>query len=104
MLTIPALITTLLVSYLIPAVVALLTKSAASSWLKQFVTALLAAATGLLTTATQLDGTAVMSRSSIVLALGAFIAAQAAYVGVYRPHDVNERLLPDVGLGTADAA
>jgi len=97
--TISALLVSLLVSVVIPAAVALLTKLAAAVWLKQGVAAVLAAVTGLLTTATQLDGTAVISKASVVLALGTFLASQAAYLGLYRPHDANAIIAPGVGLG-----
>jgi hypothetical protein len=97
--TLSALIVTLIGSYLIPAVVALITKSNANTWLKQFVTGLLAAVTALISTATQLDGTALISTSSILLALGSFILAQATYVSVYKPHNVNARTAPMRGLG-----
>lgn len=97
--TLSTLIVTMLVSYLLPAAVALLTKSGASAGIKQFINALLAAATGLITTATTVDGTAVLSKTAVVLALGAFIASQAAYVSLYRPHAVNAKVAPGVGLG-----
>lgn len=97
--TISALLVTLLVSYLIPAAVALLTKSSATTLIKQVLGGLLSAITGLLVTATQLDGTALLSTSAVVLALGAFLSTQAAYTGLYKPHDANEALAPGVGLG-----
>lgn len=97
--TLTATITTMIVSFLIPAGVALLTKSNASTWLKQFVGALAAAVTGVIVTATQLDGTAVISKEAIVLAAGAFFLSQASYVSVYRPHDANAKIAPDVGIG-----
>jgi len=99
MLTLSALVVTMIVSYLIPAVTALLTKASASAGVKQFVTALLAAVNGLLVTATQVDGTAVVSKQAVVLALGSFIAAQAAYVGLYKPHAANAKIAPNKGLG-----
>lgn len=99
MLTLSALVVTMIVSYLIPAVTALLTKANASAWLKQFVTALLAAVNGLVVTATQIDGTAVVSKQALVLALGSFIAAQASYVALYKPHDANAKIAPTKGLG-----
>lgn len=97
--TLSAIIVTLIVTYAIPAITALLTKANASVGLKQFITALLAAVNGLLVTATQLDGTAVISKQSLVLALASFLASQAAYRGLYRPHALNARLAPNVGLG-----
>lgn len=97
--TLSALIVTTIVTFLIPAVTALLTKATASTGLKQFVTALLAAINGVVVTATQVDGTAVISKQALILALGSFLAAQAAYVGLYKPHDANGKIAPDKGLG-----
>lgn len=94
-----ALMVTMIVSFIVPAVVALLTKSAASVWVKQFVTALLAAVTGVVAVSTQTDGTANISKESIVLALGTFALAQAVYVGAYKPHDINQKIAPGAGLG-----
>jgi len=97
--TISALVVTLVVTMLIPAAVSLLTKSTASVWLKQFLNALLSTATAVIVVATLPDGTAHVTGSAVVLAIGGFIASQAAYVGLYKPHDVNEVLAPGVGLG-----
>lgn len=97
--TVSALTVTMIVAYILPAAVALLTKSAASAWVKQFVGALLAAATGVIVTATQLDGQAVISKSAVLLALGPFLSTQAACKGLWEPHSINARLAPGVGLG-----
>lgn len=97
--TISATITTFIVSFLLPAVVSLLTKSAASTWVKQFVSALLAAATGVIVAATTVDGSASVRGPAVLLALGAFIASQAAYTGLYAPHNANAKILPTVGIG-----
>jgi hypothetical protein len=97
--TLSAVFVTMIVSFFIPAVVALITKSAASAWLKQFVTGLLAAVSGLVTTAMTLDGTAVLSRDMILLTAGAFILAQANYVTLYKPHAANAKIAPEVGIG-----
>lgn len=100
--TLTVLVTTMIVSYAIPALTALITKADASAWLKQFVTAFLAAANVLIVTATQADGTALLTKSTVLLALGSFLAAQASYVGLFKPHAVNAKLAPNVGLGTSD--
>ena len=97
--TIAAAIVALLVGQVIPFLVAVLTKLEAAIWLKQVLTAFLAAVSGLLVTATQLDGTAVLSRESGLLAIGVFIASQTAYVALYRPHDANTHILPEAGVG-----
>jgi hypothetical protein len=97
--TLSALVTTMLVSYILPALVALVTKLQASTWLKQFVNALLSALTGLITTAVTLDGTAVFSQNTLVLALGSFLLSQASYVALYKPYDANSKVAPGVGVG-----
>jgi hypothetical protein len=96
---ISAILVTLIVTMILPALVAAVTKSSASPGIKQFVTALLAAVTGLVVTSTQLDGTAVFGKESALLALSTFIAAQATYWGLWRPHAVNDKLAPAAGLG-----
>lgn len=96
--TLTATITTLLVSFLLPAVVSLVTRATSSTWVKQFVAALAATVTGVIVTATQLDGTAVISKSAVVLAMGAFFASQVAYGRLYKPHNANARIAPNVGL------
>jgi hypothetical protein len=99
MFTLSALFTTLVVGYVIPFVTALLTKLRASSTVKQLISAALSAVAGFLTTATTDSGTAVFSKSSLVLALFAFATSQAAYVGLYKPHAINAKVAPGVGIG-----
>lgn len=94
-----AILVTLIVTMILPALTALVTKSTASPGIKQFVTALLAAAGGFVVTATQLDGTAVFGKESATLALSTFILAQATYWGFWRPHEINAKVAPGVGLG-----
>lgn len=97
--TLSAILVLLIVTMILPALTAALTKSAASVGIKQFITALLAAVSGFLVTATQLDGTAVLGKESAVLALSAFILAQATYWGFWKPHAINVKVLPETGLG-----
>lgn len=97
--TVSAILVLLIVTMILPALTAALTKSTASVGVKQFVTALLAAVSGFLVTATQLDGTAVLGKESALLALSAFIATQATYWGFWKPRQINAKLAPGVGLG-----
>ena len=97
--TITASLATLIVGGLLPLVVALVTKSTASVGLKQFVSALAAAATGLIVTSTELDGTALISKPAALLAVTAFLASQAAYVGQWKPHAIDARIAPNIGIG-----
>jgi len=94
-----AIIVTMVASVIIPAITALLTKATASVGVKQAVTGLLSAVSGLLAVSTQLDGTAVISKPAVVLALGTFLSTQAAYWGLWKPHEVNAKVAPGVGLG-----
>jgi hypothetical protein len=97
-LTIPALLVTIIVSYLTPILTGLLTRIDASASTKQFVAAVLSAVTGLVASSTLADGTAVFSTSTLTLAAIAFLANQTAYLGLYRPHGANSYLLPNIGI------
>lgn len=97
--TLSAILVLLIVTIVLPALTAFVTKSTASVGIKQFVTALLSAVSGFLITATQLDGTAVLGKESAILALSTFILAQATYWGLWKPHAVNSKVVPGVGLG-----
>lgn len=99
--TLSAFLVTLVVSYVIPLVTALITKVSASATLKQFVSGLLAAITGFLTNATMQDGSAVFSKESLLFAAMSFMTANIAYVGTYRPHDIGAKIVPLKGLGKA---
>ena len=99
MITVSALLTTMLVSYVLPAIVSVVTKLDASAWFKQGINALLSAITGLFTTAVAIDGTAVLSRDALLLALGSFLVSQAAYITIYASHQANARIMPMSGLG-----
>lgn len=99
MLHLSSFIVTALVTMVLPAVTAFVTKATASVGLKQFVTALLSAVTGLVVTATTLSGTALISKQAALLALTTFITTQATYWGFYKPHNANAKIAPTVGLG-----
>lgn len=97
--TISALLVTLIVSVVIPAAVAVVTKSTASTSTKQIVTAFFAALNGLIVNHTLDDGTAFVTKTAALLALGSFIAATASYVGLYKPHNADARIVPTTGIG-----
>jgi len=101
-LTLNAFTVLVLVSFLIPTVVGLVTKSSASATVKQIVLLVISAITGLVTTATQLDGTAVISMASAQYALLALGIAIVSYLGIYKPHDANAKLAPTVGIGPSN--
>lgn len=86
-------------SFLIPAVTGLLTKVSASATVKQIVTLVLAAINGLIVTNTQADGTALISLTTLQYAVLSLAIAIVSYLGIYKPHDANAKLAPNLGLG-----
>lgn len=88
----------LITSALIPFVVGLVTKANASATVKQLVLLVVSAVSGVIQTSTQADGTAWISFTTLqYTALSLFIAI-VSYLGLYKPHDANARLLPNVGI------
>ena len=98
-LTLSAFTVLIVTSLLIPVATGLLTKAAASATVHQIVTAVISTIAGIITTSTQLDGTAVISLTTVQYAGLAFLIATAGYLGIYRPHDTNAKLVPEVGFG-----
>lgn len=86
-------------SFLIPLATGLITKLSASATIKQVVTLILSALTGVITTSTQVDGTAVISMTTVQYSLLSLGIAIVSYLGIYAPHDANQKLAPEVGLG-----
>lgn len=98
-LTLSAFTVLIVTSLLIPLATGLLTKLQASATVKQVLTAAISAVVGIVTTSTQADGTAVISLATVQYALLAFAIATVGYLGLYKPHQANAKLAPNVGLG-----
>lgn len=98
-LTLSAFTVLVITSLLIPLATGIITKVHASALVKQICTAAIAAAVGIVTTSTQADGTAVISLATVQYALLAFAIATVGYLGLYKPHDTNAKLAPDIGVG-----
>ena len=98
-LTLSAFLVLVLTSFLIPAATGLLTKVNASATVKQVVTLILSALNGLVITSTLADGTALISAATAQYALLSLGIAIVSYLGIYKPHDANSKLMPDAGLG-----
>ena len=98
-LTLSAFTVLVVTSLLIPLATGLVTKLQASPTVKQIVTAAISAAVGIVTTSTQADGTAVISLATVQYALLAFAIATVGYLGLYRPHQTNAKLGPNMGVG-----
>lgn len=101
--TVSAWIVALVVTYLQPAAVGLLTKVGASVRVKQAVAAVVAYVAAALTGGIQTDGTAVfyISKETVTLALLMFLGGQAGYTALYKPYDANAKkvMLPTLGVG-----
>lgn len=97
--TLDATLVTFIVSLFIPLAVGLITKSTASTTIKQIVLIVLNAINALVTTAVVGDGSAIITKEAatlFVLSLGISIAS---YLGIYKPQDANEKLASTKGLG-----
>jgi hypothetical protein len=94
-----AMVVLFLVSLVIPTLTGLITKSSAPAQVKQVVTLVLASANGVLVTVTQQDGTAIVSTETLLFALLSLFISITSYLGIYRPHEANDRLAPEAGLG-----
>ena len=97
--TLSTFVVTLVVGYLIPLVTAISTKVSASTALKQGVTAVLAAVNGFITTATQVDGSALFTTETLLFAILTFMTANIGYIAVWKPHAIDDKLLPTKGIG-----
>lgn len=101
MLTLSAMVTTFVVSTVLPLIIAFVTKRHAPNWVKQVVSIAAAAVTAIITAGTQLDGTAVISKETVILAFTGLVTQITTYLGLYKPNSVSEFTLPGFGLGPA---
>lgn len=88
-----------IVTLAIPIAVGLLTRSNASARAKHIATLFFSTVTALIVTHTQVDGTAVISLTTLKYTGGTFLVATFTYLGVYKPYDLNAKLLPNRGFG-----
>ena len=101
-LNLDALTITVVVSLFIPIVTGLLTKYNASAMVKQIVTLIFSSATALVADGATSTGGALVTREDVTLAVISLVIAITSYLGIYKPHDVNAKLVPNVGLGSGD--
>jgi uncharacterized membrane protein len=99
--TIDAFLVTVLLSLVIPVLVSALTKAAAPDWVKDVANLILTGVAALITTATQVDGTAVISWVTFREWALALAISIAMYVKVWKAVGLNDRMLPNIGLGKA---
>lgn len=88
-------------SLVIPVLVALVTKSGASSKLKGSLLLVLSSVAGVIATNLDTFGGAVLSQQTIQNAGMAFATSLAMYLGFYKTLGINDKLAPNFGLGSA---
>lgn len=89
----------ILVSVVIPVLTGLITKSTANATIKQLVTLTLAAVNTVVVSNTVGDGGAVLTESVLVDAGVSWAIAITSYLGIYKPHNTNDRLASTSGIG-----
>lgn len=90
---------TLIVGFLLPVLVGLVTKYNAPNWVKIAVTGFTSIAASLIIANTTDVGTAVLSWDMIATALFQWAVTIVAYLGIYKPLDATKKMLPEQGLG-----
>lgn len=97
--TIAPLLVTALVAFVLPVLVGAVTKAQARTGVKQTVMIVLSGVAALLNTSLTIEGAAVFSGETLFLwALQVFVTI-ASYHGLYRPHDLDAHVLPEIGVG-----
>lgn len=97
--TVSAMLVTLISGTVIPLVHGLVTKLSASGPVNVIVGMALSAIAGVLGTATVLDGVAIFSSTTLIQAFLAWLAQVAMYARIWKPIGVYDKLLPGQGLG-----
>lgn len=90
---------TVILGLLIPLLTGLITKANASATIKQIVTLTLAAATTLISRAVIESGEALFTQELLIEAGMTWGIAIGSYLGIYKPHEINDSLAPTTGLG-----
>lgn len=88
---------------IIPVIVATLTKYAAPPKLKASVTLVLSGAVALLSSLQGADGGVSLTEEIIVNFAVTQVVAIASYLGVFKPLDLNAKMMPQRGLGGSSA-
>jgi hypothetical protein len=94
-----ALTVSAILALFIPVLTGLITKSSAAVGIKQGVTIFLAAVASLFSANVVGDGSAVISKETFLLWAMNTAIALTTYVGIYKPHAIDDRLVPDKGFG-----
>jgi len=90
---------TFILSLVLPLVIGLVTKYSASAQVKQIVLLIATGAATLLNANLTDSGYAVLSWNTVALWGISLVATIATYLGIYKPHEVNQKLAPEVGFG-----
>jgi hypothetical protein len=97
---IEALAVTFIISLVLPIIVGVVTKASASVQLKQVVLIITTGVATLINTNLTDTGDAVLSWNTVAYWGIALIATIASYLGLYKPYDANDHLVPGAGLGS----
>lgn len=98
-LTLDPVIVTIIISTLLPAVTAFLTKENAHPTIKVVVSAILSLITAYVTSAVQANGSAIFTKQSFLLFVGSFITQQVSFHSIGVATNVNANVAPTVGIG-----
>lgn len=100
-LTLTPVLVTLLISAVLPAVTAFVTKETAHPAIKVVVAAILSLVTAFVTSAVQANGSAVFTKQALLLFAGSFIAQQTSFHSLGQALQINSKVAPSVGIGAA---
>lgn len=92
-------VVTIVTGLLLPFLVAAITKSNATSFLKGIVGVVLAFIAAVLERAMLTDGSALISGGLLVDVGAVYIPQLATYIGIWQHKGLNTKILPDFGIG-----
>jgi hypothetical protein len=96
--TLNAQLTIFITSLFIPLVVGIITKYNAPALVKFIVNAVISTGASLINTSINESGVAVIGKASAVTALYTIVISTLTYLSLYKPLDINAKLLPEVGV------
>lgn len=97
-LTLDPIMTTALISSVLPFATSLVTKAKAHPFLKAVVATVLSALTAFVVASVQ-NGSAVISKQAFLLFLGSFLTQGSVYRTLLQPLDINNKIAPALGIG-----
>lgn len=99
MITLNSTFVVIIVGTLIPILVGVMTKLDASPRIKSIINIVLNGVQALIVSSVTADGAAAISKQTAVLWALGVITSIATYLGVWKPNNIPQKLLPNVGIG-----